>query len=46
VDWDRLRVFHAVAEAGSITHAGETLHLSQPAVSRQIQSLEAANGSA
>jgi len=44
VDWDRLRVFHAVAEAGSITHAGETLHLSQPAVSRQIQSLEAAMG--
>jgi len=42
VDWDRLRVFHAVAEAGSITHAGETLHLSQSAVSRQIQSLETA----
>jgi len=44
VDWDRLRVFHAVAEAGSITHAGETLHLSQSAVSRQIQSLETAMG--
>ncbi len=44
MDWDRLRVFHAVAEAGSITHAGETLHLSQSAVSRQIQSLEAAMG--
>jgi len=44
MDWDRLRVFHAVAEAGSITHAGETLHLSQPAVSRQIRSLEAAMG--
>lgn len=40
MDWDRLRIFHAVAEAGSVTHAGETLHLSQSAVSRQIQSLE------
>ena len=27
-DWDKLRVFHAVAEAGSLTHAGEALHLS------------------
>ena len=44
MDWDRLRIFHAVAEAGSITHAGETLHLSQSAVSRQIQSLETAMG--
>ncbi len=40
MDWDRLRVFHAVAEAGSLTHAGETLHTSQSAVSRQIRSLE------
>ena len=44
MDWDRLRVFHAVAEAGSITHAGETLHLSQSAVSRQIQNLETGMG--
>ncbi len=44
MDWDRLRVFHVVAEAGSITHAGEVLHLSQSAVSRQIQSLERAMG--
>ena len=22
IDWDKLRVFHAVAEAGSFTHAG------------------------
>ena len=41
LDWDKLRVFHAVAEAGSFTHAGETLNLSQSAVSRQIQALEA-----
>ncbi|WP_431304465.1 LysR family transcriptional regulator [Sediminicoccus sp. BL-A-41-H5] len=40
LDWDKLRVFHAVAEAGSFTHAGETLALSQSAVSRQIQALE------
>ena len=36
MDWDKLRVFHAVAEAGSFTHAGESLNLSQSAVSRQI----------
>ncbi len=40
MDWDKLRVFHAVAGAGSLTHAGESLHLSQSAVSRQIRSLE------
>lgn len=40
MDWDKLRVFHAVAEAGSFTHAGETLNLSQSAVSRQIHALE------
>ena len=36
MDWDKLRVFHAVAEAGSFTHAGEVINLSQSAVSRQI----------
>ena len=40
MDWDKLRVFHAVAEAGSFTHASETLNLSQSAVSRQISGLE------
>lgn len=40
IDWDKLRIFHAVAEAGSFTHAGETLNLSQSAVSRQISALE------
>ncbi len=40
MDWDKLRVFHAVAEAGSFTHAGEALNLSQSAVSRQIGALE------
>ena len=40
MDWDKVRVFHAVAEAGSFTHAGEALNLSQSSVSRQIGSLE------
>ncbi|MEL6677315.1 MAG: LysR family transcriptional regulator [Pseudomonadota bacterium] len=40
VDWDKLRIFHAVADVGSLTHAGEALHLSQSAVSRQIRGLE------
>ena len=40
MDWDKLRIFHAVAEAGSFTHAGEILNLSQSAVSRQISALE------
>jgi DNA-binding transcriptional LysR family regulator len=40
MDWDKLRIFHAVAEAGSFTHAGDTLHLSQSAVSRQVSALE------
>ncbi|PIB24936.1 LysR family transcriptional regulator [Amylibacter kogurei] len=40
MDWDKLRIFHAVADIGSLTHAGEKLHLSQSAVSRQIRALE------
>jgi len=40
VDWDKLRIFHAVAEAGSFTAAGNDLGLSQSAVSRQISALE------
>lgn len=40
MDWDKIRVFYAVAEAGSFTHAGETLNLSQSAVSRQVSALE------
>jgi DNA-binding transcriptional LysR family regulator len=40
MDWDKLRIFHSVAEAGSFTHAGEALNLSQSAVSRQIGALE------
>jgi DNA-binding transcriptional LysR family regulator len=40
MDWDKIRIFHAAAAAGSFTHAGETLGLSQSAVSRQVSALE------
>ncbi len=40
MDWDKLRTFHIVSEAGSFTHAGTALNLSQSAISRQISSLE------
>ncbi|TVR06806.1 MAG: LysR family transcriptional regulator [Salinarimonadaceae bacterium] len=40
MDWDKVRVFFTVAEAGSFTRAGEELGLSQSAVSRQISALE------
>ncbi len=40
MDWDKLKIFHAVAEAGNFTKATYTLNLSQSAISRQIQSLE------
>lgn len=42
MDWDKLRIFHAVADAGSLTHAGDKLNLSQSAVSRQVRALEEA----
>ena len=35
MDWDKLRIFHAAASAGSFTHAGQML-----ALSRQISALE------
>jgi DNA-binding transcriptional LysR family regulator len=40
MDWDKLRIFHLVAEAGSFTHAGELMNISQSAVSRQVSALE------
>jgi len=40
MDWDRLKVFHHVAAAGSFTGAGQRLGLSQPAASRQVRALE------
>lgn len=44
MDWDKLRIFQAVAEAGSLTHAGDELHLSQSSVSRQMRALEESLG--
>ena len=40
MDWDKLKIFYAVAQAGSFTNASLSLNLSQSAISRQIQSLE------
>ena len=40
MDWDKLKIFHAVASVGSFTKATQILNLSQSAISRQIQSLE------
>ena len=40
MNWDKLRIFHVVAETGSFTGAGHILNLSQSAVSRQIRGLE------
>ncbi|OJW50535.1 MAG: hypothetical protein BGO67_05520 [Alphaproteobacteria bacterium 41-28] len=40
MDWDKLRVFHAVASAGSFTRATEILNISQSAISRQVNILE------
>jgi DNA-binding transcriptional LysR family regulator len=40
LDWDKVRIFYTAAEAGSFTHAGDALSLSQSAVSRQVGALE------
>lgn len=40
MDWDKLKTFHAAAQAGSLTKAADMLGLSQSAVSRQIAALE------
>ena len=40
MDWDKIRIFYTVAEAGSFTRAGDDLALSQSAVSRQVSALE------
>jgi DNA-binding transcriptional LysR family regulator len=40
MDWDKLRIFHAAAEAKSFTRAGDALGMSQSAVSRQVSALE------
>ena len=37
---NHLAIFHAVAQAGSMTQGAERLDISQPAVSKQVQELE------
>lgn len=44
MDWDKLKTFHAAAEAGSLTAAADQLRISQSAVSRQIAALEESLG--
>ncbi|WP_457094230.1 LysR family transcriptional regulator [Microvirga sp. P5_D2] len=40
MDWDKIRLFYEVAEAGNFTRAGESLGVTQSALSRQISALE------
>ncbi|MET0745372.1 MAG: LysR family transcriptional regulator [Microvirga sp.] len=40
MDWDRIRIFYEVAEAGNFTRAGEKLGVNQSSVSRNIGALE------
>ena len=40
IDLDQLRAFVAIAEVGGVTKAATLLHLSQPAISQRISSLE------
>ena len=40
-----LAIFHAVAESGSVSAGAAQLHVSQPAVTRQLRQLETALGS-
>jgi DNA-binding transcriptional LysR family regulator len=39
-NWDDIRIFLAVARAGSLTEAGRRLRLSQPTIGRHLRSLE------
>ena len=43
-DIDRLRAFIAIHRHGSVTEAARQLHMSQPAVTHQLQALEATTG--
>ncbi len=41
MNWNELRAFIQVADKGSFSRAADTLHLTQPAVSKRIAALEA-----
>lgn len=43
-DWEKAKTFYYIAHYKSFTRASENLHLSQPALSRQIASLEQSIG--
>ena len=40
LDWEKIKTFYYVSKLGSFTKTSEFLHLSQPALSRQISSME------
>ncbi|AHE56759.1 LysR family transcriptional regulator [Sphingomonas sanxanigenens] len=44
LDWDDIRLFLAIARAGTLTGAGKVLKLSQPTAGRRLRALEAACG--
>jgi DNA-binding transcriptional LysR family regulator len=44
MEWNDLRAFVAVAETGSFSAAARALHVTQPAVTKRIQALEAQLG--
>jgi DNA-binding transcriptional LysR family regulator len=44
MEWNELRAFVAVADTSSFSRAAERLHLTQPAVSKRIQTLESRLG--
>lgn len=46
LDWDDLRLFLAIARAGTLTAAADSLHLSQPTAGRRLRGLEQACGCA
>ena len=41
MDWDDYRYFLAIARTGSLTAAGRGLGVSQPTVSRRLETMEA-----
>ncbi|MBM6581913.1 LysR family transcriptional regulator [Microvirga sp. BT689] len=40
MDWDKIRLFYEVTEAGNFTRAGDKLGVNQSSISRQISALE------